>query len=97
MHASAMMLASLVVQPPTEAPSCSAAHFQGISGGAVAIASSATTVIAAPSYEGRLIMSSTTTWIQGWMTKIGVRATQFSLSRKLTMMVVVQQGGWWGM
>src|SRR5436305_15154911 len=89
------MLASIVVRTPTRAPSHSATHFQGISGGAVAIASGVTTLLAARSYEGRLTSSTATTRIWGRMTKIGVGATQFSSSWKLTMMVVVRQGGWW--
>lgn len=41
----ATMLASIVVRTPTGAPSHSATHFQGILGGAVAIASGVTTLL----------------------------------------------------
>jgi hypothetical protein len=87
------MLVSIVVQTPTGALSYSATYFQGILEDTVAIASSMTILLAVPLYKSRLILLTATTRIQEQITKIEVRATQFLSSRKLTIIVVVQQGG----
>ena len=94
---STVILALPVVQTRTGALFRFAAYFQGISGDAVAIASSVTTVYIALLYKGRFILTSPTTRIRGQTAKVGIRATRFLSSPKLTIKVVVQRGGCWGM